>query len=208
MVTLRRDIAAVSDNRVFDRKDSDSAVLTDYDLFMEKKKQQKYFCEYKAAKPSQTEQPTEEKEDAFSKIFNRAPEKEDISTHNQNSDNEYKKYLIEQLNRKEPEELLSKESFYSKHSTASLSGATAAVRPTPKKLSKNAKIFVALYVLVVAIVASIILAVNSASEPQRVDASAISGNARGEISPMDVPAESDEETSNRFDRLLDGLSNG
>ena len=218
MVTLRRDIAAAGSNKVFDRKNRDSEVLTDYDLFMEKKKQQRTLCDYKPVAPTEkterkrlAEESTDET-DAFAKIFHRETENNIKDTYQTDNDEEYKKYLLEQLNRKEPGKLLDKESFYqrvsAKPEAAYTPSAAEPVKHGTKKLSKNGKIFVAVYVLVVALVASIILAVNSVTEPHTVDASAIGDNAKGEIAPMDVPVELDSETSNWFDALLDGLSNG
>jgi hypothetical protein len=215
MVTLRRDVAAAAKNKVFDKTDRDSETMTDYDLFMEKKRQQRSLCNYTPARPMETNpepvsqsQKQTDKSDALSKIFVRADtEKKETPALTRE---DYKKYLIDQLNRREPGILLSEEDFYKQHS----SGATAEAPPVKKektenvKLSKNGKIFVAVYVLVVAVVASIILAVNSVGNRPAVNARAIGGSAEGSIAPMDLPEEQSEGSGNWFDKLLDGLSNG
>lgn len=196
MVTLRRDIAAAAQNKVFDRKDRDSKVLTDYDIFMEKKKQQKYFCDYKPvddtpAKEEQSKKSCEKsKNDIFERIFNKAPEQQESVALTQDINDEYKSYLIQQLHRAEPAALLDKDDFYKRLAPqpALVKAAKAAKsKHAPKRLSKNGKIFIAVYVLVVAIVASIILAVNSASQPTTVDASAAGDNAAGITTNIDLP---------------------
>lgn len=218
MVTLRRDVAAAAKNKVFDKTDRDSGAMTDYDLFMEKKKQQRYLCDYTPARPSETcgmparepdPVPRAEKTDAITKIFaGDESEKKELSAAPTRED--YKRYLIEQLNRHEPGELLSEEEYYKmRRGTASSAAAATRKEKTPSaRLSKNGKIFVAVYVLVVALVASIILAVNSVGNKPAVNARAIGGGAEGSVAPMELPEEQTEESKNGFDKLLDGLSNG
>jgi len=228
MVTLRRDVAAAVSNKIFDKKHRDAQELTAYDLFMEKKKQQRYLCDYKPVVSDRSIEPECRADDGvkikekFHKIFGKAPKEqktvdqkeESVVYHTDNIDNEYKSYLLEQLNRTEPGELMDKETFYQKRyskTAPAFAGAAIAAAPAKRearRLSKNGKIFVAVYVLVVALVASIILAVNSVTAPPRADASSGSEDAQGVISPMDIPSDGTQGSNNGFDKLLDGLSNG
>jgi len=220
MVTLRRDVAAAAKNKVFDAKDRDREVMTDYDLFMEKKKQQRTLCDYTPARssdicaePAPEPKPARrpDKSDALSKIFCGAPENEKKESYTAPNREDYKRYLIDQLNRHEPGELISEEDFYKSKMNATPSYEAVTVKKEkaqPAKLSKNGKIFVAVYVLVVAVVASIILAVNSTGNSPQVNARAISGGTEGSVAPMDLPDERSAESGNWFDELLDGLSNG
>ncbi|MFA5449579.1 MAG: hypothetical protein WC292_03985 [Clostridia bacterium] len=220
MVTLRRDVAAGAKNRVFDRVGRDSA-LTDYDIFMEQKqkneKRSNYFCGTCAIEdePILPERPTScmTMENALAANYNYFGqpicEKEEAKPLGSYVD--YSEYIKAQLHRTSPQKLLTKEEFYAERFEAEkgrklkteTKKSARAVKPN-KKLSKSGKIFIAFYVLAVAVIASIILVVNGSVVPDVVDAS-----VRGSQDKVDaLVIEEPQGETNWFDKLLDVVNNG
>jgi hypothetical protein len=77
------------------------------------------------------------------------------------SKSDYTSYLLKQLNRTKPETLYSEEEFYQNKANAVFGKAQKSAADGAKakgRLSKRGKIFVACYVLVAVVIASIILA--------------------------------------------------
>lgn len=216
MVTLRRDVAACGNNKIFDRPDRDKT-LTEYDIFMEKKNAS-CFGQASATLVAErlpdascfhTETVALSGKNYFGHQEEIVSEPKDPLTY----DN-YSEYLMAQFNRKKKtDRVLTKEEFYalkfeggsnfvSQKASANKNAATAKAKAV-RKLSKNAKIFIAAYVLIAMVVASIIIAVNAVSVPNKVNADAISEQG---VASLEIPVEK-EENNNWFDKLLDGLSN-
>ena len=202
MVTLRRDVAALYNQ--FDHADRD--VLTPYDRFQQEKRNSRA----RRATSYPTLHAGETRGNYFAEPEHYVSDSKVNSEESYISKN-YSEYLAAQINRTAPgARVLSEDEFYDRYSdTKAVSASEAAsevkkpaIRKNRQKLGKRGKIFIAAYVLVVAIVASIIIAVNTIGRPAAVDA----GNDAeytGRIAPM-VPAEEPEQPTNWFDSMLDG----
>ncbi|MDD4315843.1 MAG: hypothetical protein PHC84_01630 [Clostridia bacterium] len=125
---------------------------------------------------------------------------------------DYKEYLMEQLDRKSPDKILSEEEF--KSQTASdekNSGKKASLLERAVKkvfggaqLRKGAKIFIACYVLIVMAVASILIVMNTV-RPQKFADAGTGVVEQTSVQPMTL--EEDGKENNWFDRLCDSLKN-
>ncbi len=196
MVTMRRDVAVMNGNGIFDRPDRDSYV-TEYDRFMQEKKRRETSA-LSAGTVSYNDVRMPTNYFGYSDIKDAEPK-----SNNEYSD--YSDYMRAQLHRTTGGKILTKEEFYadrvreSKLSTASLSKGTAARK---RGLNKNGKIFVAIYVLVVMVVASIILTVNTTKSDNVERADATGEGGIGALA-MDV----EEPETNWFDAFCDAVSN-
>lgn len=126
---------------------------------------------------------------------------------------DYKSYLLEQLDRKSPEKILSEEEYLSQpvseiHVEKSRKNKVSLIEKAVSKVSadaklrKGAKLFIACYVLIVMAVASILIVMNTAAPKQSADA----GNGVVEqtsVQPMTL--EEKTEDTNWFDKLCDSL---
>lgn len=196
MVTLRRDIAASQSNSIFDVGFNED--LTGYDLFMREKR--KY--ESKAISNCFAQ----EKTDNLDKFI----EKDEVCSGNNELDYQsYEEYMSAQLHRKNPGKLLSKEEFYGKKQTIinapklKTSVRAKAKVNAAKKLTKQGKIFVAVYLVLVAVIACIILSVNT----QRNDVMANALDSSESVTPMAIEREDNTNKDNIFDKLLDTFTN-
>ncbi|MFI3229477.1 MAG: hypothetical protein R3Y23_04870 [Bacillota bacterium] len=81
---------------------------------------------------------------------------------------------------------------------------SASVAVSRRKITKSGKIFVALYVLIVAVIAFIILSASSMTKPVSAEADTDMGQEVASIASMELDSESVEAT-NWFDELLDDL---
>ena len=200
MVTLRRDVAAAQDNRIFDRFDHDAENLTAYDVFMLEKKRSE-----RSAKSSY-QQASEEIERKFQKYesnYFSTPTKPVQEPKASETYSTYKEYMTAQLHRSTPGKILTEEEFLQeKFDGEVVVKSSIKEKKAPRKLSSGGKLFVAVYVLIVAAVASIILAVNADYTP--VNASAT--DTESAVAPLEVVEEEVVHT-NWFDTFLDGLSN-
>lgn len=171
MVTLRRDIS-LSEASVIECPHGE---MTDYDRFMLGKRA------------------SETKNDNFgyrnSKV--RLPESDKTG-------GDYHEYMLKQLNRDRPENMVTEEEFYMRRYADSH---PAPVRRGFKKMTKAGKIFTAVYVLIVAALASIIIAVNAGGDEVSAEAKATGG----EIEALQIEDVSVE--SNSFDEFLDAFTN-
>lgn len=198
MVTMRRDVAAVAANGIFDRADRDAG-LTDYDIFMRDKMRNE------EKKYSSLNADTTARASSVNEIFGYPYEaKQEPEADNEYAD--YNEYMKAQLNRKSPEKLLSKEEFYQAkfNSSGARKVALVKARKTKKRMTKAGKIFTLVYVLMVIAVASIIIAVNNSGDGGS-GVSASADAATGEIKALTV--ETREIEGNWFDDILDGISN-
>lgn len=196
MVTMRRDVAAMSGNKVFDRPDRDDG-LTSYDRFVQEKKRQESTRNLGSGTVSYT-QDTKAQTNYFGYFDYTKEEPKTVNSYDTYSD-----YMKAQLHRTSGEKLLSEEEFYAtryrESRDATRTNATVAKK---KGLNKNGKIFIAVYVLVVMVVASIILTVNTGRNGNVETANA---TQEGAIGSLAIDAEENE--SNWFDELCDSLSN-
>lgn len=197
MVTMRRDVAAVAANGIFDRVDRDSA-LTDYDIFMRDKMRNEENSNA-VSKASRSDASYSVKEMyGYPYGMVKEPEAEDEYA-------DYGEYMRAQLNRKSADKLLSKEEFYqAKFNSSSAVKVAPKARKSKRHMTKAGKIFTLVYVLMVIAVASIIIAVNNSSDGGS-GVSASADAATGEIKALTV--ETREIEGNWFDDLLDGISN-
>lgn len=118
---------------------------------------------------------------------------------------DYKSYLQQQLNREAPARLLTEEEFYSQqYGSASRVQRSSKKRSVKGKGNKRSFIFLATYVLMVAAVSFIIIALNS--NDTKVNASNGAVEQEGQIQAMPIDRSAAAET-NWFDRVLDGVSN-
>ena len=135
----------------------------------------------------------------------------------------YREYLLKQLNREKPSTLLTEEEFYERkfneddvfsdsldvkkqvenHKKPN-NKAKSIIKNT--KLKKGAKIFIAFYVLIVMIIASILIVVNTATpvNSERVDAG-YQEVERDTVQPMSFEESQDGEYTNWFDELCKSL---
>lgn len=144
MVTLRRDVAAMQNNDVFDRVGRDQDIITDYDRFMQEKKRAEnisflYTNEYVVSVPSTR---TNEKPnvDSREKI-----KKQRIIKNDAQIFASYDDYMLSQINRKNPDKILSLDEFNEKYHSKNITHRYA--RKEKEQLSKRAKIFITLYLI-------------------------------------------------------------
>jgi|AGTN01.1.fsa_nt_gi hypothetical protein len=172
MVTLRRDVAAARNGAILTREP------TDYDIFMEQKRKNEALTlgRYERSSYDNSECLYSDKYSInyFGRpevAFQEAAKPEPAYTLAYQT---YADYLKAQLNRKAPERLLTEEEFSRQGSRASSYAQVAPSAPVQraerKKLSKSGKIFVAVYVLAVGLIASIILMINAGAPPKTADA--------------------------------------
>ena len=107
---------------------------------------------------------------------------------------------MKQLHRDTPEKMVSEEEFYM-DKYAAARPRTAEKSRVKRKMTKAGKIFTAVYVLIVAMLASIIIAVNTDKKTVNAEADATGG----EIAALSIERETPE--GNAFDEFLDALSN-
>ena len=200
MVTLRRDVAAAQNNRIFDSFGHDAENLTAYDVFMLEKKRSENQGK------SSFQQASEEIERKFQKYesnYFSAPTKAVQEPKVTEIYSTYKEYMVAQLHRPMPGKILTEEEFLQEKFDGEVVVKSAQKeKKATRKLSRGGKLFVAIYVLIVAAVASIILALNTNYTP--VNASAT--DTESAVAPLEVVEEEVVHT-NWFDTLLDGLSN-
>ena len=194
MVTLRRDVAVVNSNRVFDRVEREA--LTDYDIFMREKRMSE--ISRSAGSATITSSYDENTYNYFSapQVTVVAPEKENYES--------YDEYMKAQLHRSNgSEKLLSSDEFYaSKYSDVKVEGKKAK-RVRASKLSKAGKIFICAYVLITVAVASTILALNlGGGETVKTKA-----NASNDDGITALAMDFEKEEGNWFDDMCDSLSN-
>lgn len=111
---------------------------------------------------------------------------------------DYHEYMLKQLNRDRPESMVTEEEFYMRRYADAHPAATSRGF---KKMTKAGKIFTVVYVLIVAALASIIIAVNAGGDEVSAEAKATGG----EIEALEIEDVSVE--SNSFDEFLDALTN-
>lgn len=191
--------------------------LTNYDIFMMNKNKKK----------------------AESKLFGRQNEKPvDISYESYKNkvsqdiarNDDYKTYLMQQLERSSPDKILTEEEFYSqkinsrkrkKEQKMKNIKNERIVEKTDNSVAsgllkkffgnvrfrKGSKIFIAFYVLIVIAVASILIVTNTASPSSTETVGAVSGEVQAseEVQPMTFK-EGEEENQNWFDKLCDSLN--
>lgn len=198
MVTLRRDIAAAQPSRFFSQNDNASENnLTGYDLFMQEKRNFERKSSSFFTQNSGVQEET---------LLNNSAEKKQYGDLDFDT---YEEYMNIQLHRKNPGRLLSEEEFYGKKqaianvpkirkNVASNSKINAA-----KKLTKQGKIFVAIYLIVVAAIACIILSVNT----QRNNVMANASDQSELVTPMAIEVEDHSNKDNAFDKILDRFTN-
>lgn len=152
MVTMRRDVAAMQDNCIFDRNQCD---ITEYDRFMQEKMKadnKSYYCSTDSfANPAETYaiiegsgkiEATKPKDNYYAK--NQSSAKNVAST--------YDEYMISQLNRKTPEKIMTKEEFIESKSSGFSKLKAKAKDGSKKRLSKTGKVFIGIYSVAVLIV--------------------------------------------------------
>ncbi len=96
-----------------------------------------------------------------------------------------------------------KEDSFGYENSAKMSSASS-VAVSRRKITKSGKIFVALYVLIVAVIAFIILSANSMTKTVSAEAESDMGQEVASIASMELDSETVEAT-NWFDELLDDL---
>lgn len=148
MVTLRRDVAAMQENNIFDRLDRDQSQITEYDRFMQEKNKSDNFSyiysrDYFAS--------TEEKNDVIKQEVVEKPKtyKTINEVKKETTFQNYNEYMISQLNRIVPGEILSEDDF-NKNISAKRNKSDRKKHELCKseKLSKRAKIVIGLYIAI------------------------------------------------------------
>lgn len=174
--------------------------LTNYDIYMMNKN--KKSAESRLFDKKIENKPVKISYEDYKKKLSKSPAKQD-----------YKSYLMEQLDRKSPDTILSEEEFFRQSDNSATEKArnkkpSLMERAVSKvsggaNLRKGAKIFIACYVLIVMAVASILIVMNTAGSDTPADAGsgAIEQNV---VQPMTLNEESEE--TNWFDRLCDSLN--
>ncbi|MBR2481177.1 MAG: hypothetical protein IKB56_07735 [Clostridia bacterium] len=202
MVTLRRDVAVQSNNRVFDRVDRES--LTDYDVFMREKR----MGELNRSSSACAQAITRNSFDFNDYTYFSCPQVTVVEPKVEEMDS-YDAYMRAQLHRQSGEErVLTESEFYtSKYASSvakeSVSATVKASKGVKKGLTKFGKIFVTVYVLIMVAIASTILAINLGSgESVKTKASA---GANDGISALAMEFEGEE--GNWFDDMCDSISN-
>ncbi len=190
MVTLRRDVAVVNANRVFDRVDN--RALTNYDIFMREKNlsaaRREGGVSCSAPQPDNNH---------FGMPERNVQEPKTTPYKN------YDEYMLAVLNRDNAhEKVLTKAEFatlkYIENNTVKSES-----KKQKRKLSRFSRIFIGAYVFVTVAVTAVILAVNltgTESIPQKASADTADG-----ISALAI--EYEVEKGNWFDDMLDGISN-
>lgn len=162
MVTLRRDVAAMQKNDIFDY-DRSYGEITEYDRFMQEKmkaenKSYYYSTDY-FTKPSETYAISEMittgvKQEGLHEIASVG--RPDVRKESMSADNvlDYNAYMMSQLNRKTPEKILSEEEFYQAKTRKHAVSKTKNKNKIRNKgsLSKRAKIFIVTYMLAITII--------------------------------------------------------
>ena len=202
MVTLRRDVAVESNNRVFDRVDRER--LTDYDIFM----RQKRMGELNRSGSSCAQAISRNSFDLNDYSYFSAPQVTVVEPKVEEHDS-YDAYMRAQLHRPNGEErVLTESEYYSSRYASSVNSENNAHTVKSKKASKRnltkfGKIFIGVYVLITVAVASTILAINlSNGESVKTKASA---DANEGISALAMEVEGAE--GNWFDDMCDSISN-
>lgn len=217
MVTMRRDVAAMSGNKIFDRPDRDDGLtnygnLTEYDRFVQEKKRQEITRNLGSGTVScaqdtiaqtnyfgYSSRMAEEPKTSYSMYSTRTSEEPKTV----NSYDTYGDYMKAQLHRTSGAKLLTEEEFYAiRYRESRDTTRTNATVAQKKGLNKNGKIFIAVYVLVVMVVASIILTVNTGRSGNVETANAKQEGAIGSLA-----IDTEESETNWFDEVCDSLSN-
>lgn len=149
MVTLRRDVAAMQENHIFDRMDRDQGQITDYDRFMqEKNKSENFAYIYSKDYFSSTEEISSAKN---IELADKTKVVKPIKVKNNDTIyQDYNEYMMSQINRIVPGKILSEEEFnYSLTKGKNRGIITKRQKEeNTEKLSKRAKIIICLYISV------------------------------------------------------------
>lgn len=196
MVTLRRDVAVVNSNRVFDRMERET--LTDYDIFMREKRASEN------ARTSGVATLSASNFDMDAINYFSAPQVAVVEPKQSGYEN-YDSYMKAQLHRENGnEKLLSSDEFYAQRYVDKETKKTVRTRKEgAKKLTKAGKIFVGAYVLITVAVASTILALNLGGG-EKIKTKAVA-DANDGITALAMDFEKEE--GNWFDDMCDSLSN-
>lgn len=202
MVTLRRDVAVESNNRIFDRAVRET--LTDYDIFMREKR----MGEMNRSSSACSQAITRNSFDLNDYSYFSAPQVTVVEP-KVNENETYDDYMRAQLHRTSGEErVLSESEYYSSRYAESTATNVAtksvkARKATRGNLTKFGKIFIGAYVLITVAVASTILAINLGNG-ESVKTKASADQTEG-ISALAMEVE--EKEGNWFDDVCDSISN-
>lgn len=188
--------------------------LTNYDVFMMNKNKKKA-----------ESQLFDRRSESSANISYEKYKKKFIENQTEEADS-YKAYLMEQLERKSPEKILSIDEFYSaspkqnskriqfkeKNNTIRENKPSVMSRIFKKlfgnvEIKKGGKFFIAFYVLIIVAVASILIVMNTTSTTSNVPADAvISDNTQIEaVQPMSLEV-NEEKDQDWFDKMCDSLN--
>ncbi len=192
MVTLRRDVAVVNNNRIFDKVEG---ALTNYDLFMREKNQSertRATVGYANATPNQE-----------INYFGAFPV-EQVSVEETKPQNfaSYDEYMRAQIHRTSASSKVLTEEEYEAEKYQESTNRTVK-KVSKRRLSRASRIFVGAYLAVTVCVTAVILALNLGSAesiPQKANADVGSG-----ISALAI--EHEVANGNWFDSFCDSLSN-
>ena len=112
----------------------------------------------------------------------------------------YESYLLEKMSRTEPDKILTEEEYYSGE-TLSYCGNVSSVENAKRRLSKNGKIFLAVYCLVVLVVAIVLLVTGINSSIPSADASMESADSNAQTVKKMTVSESENEETGWFEEL-------
>ncbi len=193
MVTLRRDVAVVNSNRVFDKVEG---ALTNYDLFMREKNQSertRATVGYANATPNQE-----------INYFGAFPVEQQVTVEEAKPQNfaSYDEYMRAQIHRTSASSKVLTEEEYEAEKYQESTNRTAK-KVSKRRLSRASRIFVGAYVAVTVCVTAVILALNlggAESIPQKANADVANG-----ISALAI--EHEVASGNWFDSFCDSLSN-
>lgn len=112
----------------------------------------------------------------------------------------YESYLLEQMSRTEPNKILTEDEYYT-GSPSSYCGSVATVDNVKRRLSKNGKIFLAVYLVVVLVVAIVLLVTGINSSIPSADASMESADSNAQTVKKMTISESENEETGWFEEL-------
>lgn len=203
--------------------------MTNYDIFMMKKQRKQAETRLFDRKQKQPEISYEQYRKRVEMPI-RNELKTDMQYQKPQKEYSYKEYLLEQLQRNEPAEIMTEEEFYENNLKAKSFGGgqilsndfdvqkpykryqkasnQAKNKDKKSRLVKGGKYFIAFYVLIVMAIASILIVMNTSTpfNSQSVDAAGASQvEKNNEVQPMNIDEKRESEESNWFDEMCKSL---
>ncbi len=198
MITLRRDIETSINMGAM----SESLNLTDYDKYILGRKDTA-----KSNFVSENSEPNYFSRDIVDYFKSAEIEKKEDSVVRENGFSSYEEYMDSVLHRTtKGERVLKREEFEARYNIKSNPNTVATATPkeanVPGKLTKAGKIFVAVYVLLVAVVAFVLIAINTFGRETVANASDVEQG----MAVVEAMEEDEMSSNNWFDGVCDSLN--